>query len=274
MSKNTQPVSIEDLDISKVSFTEPKFSSIPNSTPKIEFCKVGVLYENPDGSRGDLVLTSDPLFSYGLSQLKDPSTKEVISHSMSFVLCDSMPPTEEEQKRLDKLNSLYDMIKSHIYECRKEVKRGSLKEHELLNIKPYSYRKNKDTGENDETKSPLWNIKLKEFKKRMYEGKEIEGKIGCNFYNLDEADEDGYAKLVDDPMILIGKRMRVTPMVKLESLFIGSKIVAIQLKLVEAEFKLEQYGPKRFLKSKVVDKVVKREINEDDDDINADSMIL
>ena len=255
MSKNTQPVFIDELDVSKLIFTEPKFSSIPNSTPKIEFCKIGVMYQNPDGTKGDLVITTkSPMFSYGLSQYKDPISQEVISHSMTFVLCNDMnKQTNEEQERKDKLNALYDKLKEHIYKVRKDIKRGSLKEHELLTLLPYSERKNKETGEIDESKSPLWNVKLKEFKKRIHEGKEIEGKIGCNFYNIEEADEDGYSKLIETPMDLIGKKMDTTPMVKLDSIFIGSKIISIQMRLIECEIKLHPTGPKRYLKTRVKD---------------------
>ena len=252
MSKNTQCIHINDLDVKNIIFQKHNTTSIKNTNPPISFNKVGVLVKNSDGSIGDLVFSMDQMLSYGVQDNINQQTKISNGHTMSLVLTDT-PATESQKNAIDKINQIVEICKDHIMSIKKEVKKVTLERYELKKLNPLFYRRNKETGEIDENKSPMWYVKFWEYKSRVEsDGSIKEAKIMTNFYDIEQSDEYGNSKMINDPTTLIGKQMFVTPAIKLESIFIGSSIISLQFKLVEAEFKIKQTGNRRFLMSKAI----------------------
>lgn len=224
---NTQLTSAFGYDVNNMRFKKPIKGSIPNST--VEFLRLPIGTKNPDGSYGDLIIpTVADLYSFGLSPSENMTTGKIDGYTLSLCLHNREGATDEEKQWVDTFNKIVDHIRKYLIDHRDEIEKYELEAAELKKLNPLYYKKEK--GKIVEGTGPVLYPKVLQNKKNQ--------SITSVFCDQDGNDID--------PMSLLNKRCRVTAAVKIESVFVGSKI-SLQVKVSEAQVKLIDNVPKRLL---------------------------
>lgn len=224
---NTQLNSAFGYDVNNMRFKKPIKGSIPNST--VEFLRLPIGTKNPDGTYGDLVIpTVANLYSFGLSPSENMTTGKIDGYTLSICLHNRDGATEEEKQWVDTFNKIVDHIRKYLIDHREEIEKYELEAAELKKLNPLYYKKEK--GKIVEGTGPVLYPKVLQNKK-------------SNTITSVFCDENGNDI---DPMTLLNKRCRVTAAIKIESVFVGSKI-SLQVKVLESQIKLLDSAPKRLL---------------------------
>jgi len=139
-------------------------------------------------------------------------------------------PTKEEKDFLDTFNKVCEHASDYILQHRDDVGKYELEKADLKKFNPIYLKREK--GKVVEGSSPVLYAKVLQNKKT--------DTITSIFY-----DENGRDI---DPMSLMNKQCYVKGAIKIEGIFIGSK-VSLQVKLHEAEVKLKESGVKRLMRA-------------------------
>lgn len=218
-------------DVKKVIFGEPEVCPIPKSNPPMSYTRINIGTILPNGKTGDLILKTENLFSFGVSENKNLSG-EVDGYSMPLCIYSKDGATDAEMHWLNIFNAIVDKCKNHILDVKDHdnVRKYDLEPSELKKFNPLYYKKEK--GKIVEGVGPILYAKLIQSKKT--------GKMITFF-----SDENGQEIAHTD---LLGKYCYATAAIKFESIYVGSKI-SLQVKLYEASVKIMDMGPKRLLVS-------------------------
>lgn len=227
-ANNTQLTSASGYDTKRMVFSEPQNGTIPGSQPPISYKRINISTLNEDGSIGDLIIPTEELFSFGVSENKDPNSQAVNGHVLPLCLWDRDGATPEQEAWVETFNAVVERCKKHLIKHKEEIEQYELTMNDLKKFNPLYWKKEK--GKIVEGRGPTLYGKLIASKKQ--------GKILTQFYN--ENDE----KL--DPMTLLGKYCYAKSAVKIESIFIGNKI-SLQVKIYESTVRIMENGMKRLL---------------------------
>jgi hypothetical protein len=209
---NVQLSNVSNFNLDKIVFSEAKETNIPGSFR----ITIGVQY--PNGSVGPLIFSTDKVYSFGVQENKSMD-KPVRTTGYSIPLClwNKEGPTEYQTQFIDTIEKVSDYIKKHMLktEVKKTVKKYDLVESDLRKFSPLWYKK--EDGEVVQGRGPM-----------------LYPKLMCNkdlqIYT-DVADQNGNDV---DPLSLLNQKCTVRACVKIESIFIGSKI-SLQVKVIELE---------------------------------------
>jgi hypothetical protein len=249
--KNTVVTTVKDYDTNRMIFTEPTSGSIPDSTPKIEFKRINIQTKNEDGTVGDLVISTSRLFSFGVSENKSQETGKVNGWTFPLCLWSRDGPTEHEKDFTDTFTAIVDKCIEHLVENKEEIEMYDLQKSDLEKSKgglnPLYWKKEKYTDPKTKKVSlrvvpgsgPTLYTKLIYSKKNE--------KFLSQFYNMNDESVN--------PLDMMGKYCYTTSAVKIESIFIGSKI-SLQVKLYEAVVEPTSAGMKRLIQSRPVNRSV------------------
>ena len=226
-SNNTQLTQPNGYKTDRMVFSEPIAGSIPGSTVKYQ--RIMISTTNKDGTIGELILPTDKLFSFGVSENKNPEGV-VNGHVLPVCLWDRENPTKEQKVWVETFNQIVEKCKDHLVENKVAIKQFSLERSDLKKLNPLYWKHDKETGKRVEGMGPTLYGKLIASKKH--------NKILTQF--VDENDKEL------EPMELLGKYCMVRCAVKIESIFIGNKI-SLQVKIREAIVELIDQGMKRLL---------------------------
>lgn len=233
----TQLTSAAGFNTSNIIFSDPQAGSIPDSKPAISFKRINIQTRNPDGSIGDLILETEKLFSFGVSENVNMETGKVNGYVLPLCLYNKDCPSEKEKEWVTTFNNIVDKIKSHLINVRESIDQDDLDERDLKKLNPLYYKKEK--GKIVDGAGPALYAKLMMSKKL--------NKIMTLFINPSNDQEI-------DPLELIGKFGFAKSAIKFESIFIGNKI-SLQIKVHECEYELQQVGFKRLLSARPVSKI-------------------
>ena len=228
-SKNTQLSMIANFDVDNIIFSKPEENVIPNSTPQIKYQRINVSVRNPDGTIGDLILPTDSLYSFGLSENVDANTGKSNGLSMALCMWSKDNPKESEKMWTTVFDKIMEKCKDHVLDVKDDIGKYDLERNDLKKFNPLYWKREK--GKIVEGAGPMLYTKI-------IHSKKLE-KYLTSFYN-EENDEP------IDPMDLIGKSCYATCAIKLESIYIGNKI-SPQIKLMEANIKTLDSNKKRLL---------------------------
>lgn len=249
--KNTVVTTVKNYDTKRMIFTEPTSGSIPDSTPKIEFKRINIQTKNEDGTVGDLVISTSRLFSFGVSENKSQETGKVNGWTFPLCLWSRDGPTEHEKDFTDTFTAIVDKCIEHLVENKEEIEMYDLQKSDLEKSKgglnPLYWKKEKYTDPKTKKVSlrvvpgsgPTLYTKLIYSKKNE--------KFLSQFYNMNDESVN--------PLDMMGKYCYTTSAVKIESIFIGSKI-SLQVKLYEAVVEPTSAGMKRLIQSRPVNRSV------------------
>ena len=229
---NTQLTDPNGFDTKNILFSNPEVKQITNddpSAPKMTYKTIRISARNPDGSRGDLVFGTSELFSFGVSENTEMGSNRVNGYTMPICLWSKDGATPSEEAFVDTFNRTIDRIKRHVLDEKDTIEKYELEEAELKKLNPLYWKREK--GKIVEGLGPTLYAKL------LY--KKDGGKILSDFTHH-ETDAP------IDPMSLVKKYCFVTAAIKIESIYIGTKI-SVQLKLVEAIVRPLDSGPKKLL---------------------------
>lgn len=226
----------------------PTFGTVPNSNPEIKFVKKFFGIKNSDGTEGELVLDTDRLFCFGVSEAKAPDTGILNGYSMAISMYDRDGATERQMRTVQFINVLTDVLKEHLLldETKNETEFYELEAADLKKFNPLYLKK--DKGKVVEGSAPTFYPKLIHFKAgKDKNGKPRDAKMMTKFYLEDEVDDNGDSVEVN-PLDYIGVRFHATTAVKFECIYMSAKTINIQTKATEAEIKAAETGPKRLLR--------------------------
>lgn len=217
---NVQLSPVNNFDVEKIVFSEAKETAIPGSYR----ITIGTKYSN--NSVGPLIFSTDTVYSFGIQENKSLD-KPVRTTGYSIPLClwNKEGPTEHQLQFINTIENVSNYIKKYVLkpEVKKSVKKFDLVESDLRKFSPLWYKK--EDGEIVQGKGPM-----------------LYPKLMCNkdleIYT-DIADQNGNNI---DPITLVNQRCTVRACVKIESIFIGSKI-SLQVKVLELE--VQQQGNQR-----------------------------
>lgn len=176
---------------------------IKNDDDEQEFKKIKISYKNVDGTIGDLIFSApENLFSYGIQELKDTNSGELLGYIMPIILHKKNNPKPDELLFISKLKEIIENSKQ-------EVLKYVSSESDFKRFSPISHL--------SDDKIPILYAKLIFNKKN--------NRIGTYF--IDESTNNEI-----DPLTLVNKKCFITCALKIESIFIGNKLT-IQIKIYE-----------------------------------------
>ena len=253
---NTQLISASGYDVSNMIFSDPIEGGIPDST--IKYKRINISTMNDDGSVGELVLPTERVYSYGVSENINQSTQKVDGYVFPLVLYNKNGASDEEKQFVETFNAIVERCKEYLLENKEELGQYELEKNDLKKLNPIYYKK--DKGKVVEGAPPTLYAKLI-VKKDKKDGNKI---ISVFF------DEETGENI--DAMRLLGTACYAKAAIKFESIFIGNKI-SLQVKLYESEVKPISTGMRRLLpRPKTETKIVVKEeqpIVDLDDDVGS-----
>ena len=232
---NTQLITASSYDTSRMIFSDPVEGNIPDSKPAITYKRINISTTNDDGTVGELVIPTERLYSYGVSENVNMNTQKVDGYVLPLVLYDRDGATEEQRAFVQCFTNIVDKCKEYLLENKEELGQYELEPNDLKKLNPIYYKK--DKGKIVEGAAPTLYAKLI-VKKDKKDG----NKIISVFYDEETGDQV-------NPIELLGKACYSRAAIKFESIFIGNKI-SLQVKLYEAEVKVVSSGTKRLLSNR------------------------
>lgn len=224
--RSNQLAQVGDYDVKRMVFSDPIKGSIPNTT--IVYKRINISTLNKDGSVGDLILPTERLFSFGVSENVNPETKKVSGHVLSLCLFNRDGPSTAEKAWVETFNNIVEHCKKHLIKNKEEIEQYELAMNDLKKFNVLYYKR--DKGRIVEGTGPTLYAKLIASKKH--------NKILSMFFNTDSEPMD--------PLALLGKYCYVKAAIKIESIFVGNKI-SFQVKLYEAEIEMMDAGMRPLL---------------------------
>ncbi len=204
--------------------------------------RIPIKTKYPDGSQGDFILATEECFSFGLAENKDFNNPDVSNgYVLPLNLWDRDGPSPPQKEWYDTFIAIINKCKKHVVSVRNEIGKFDLEEtdSELKKLNPAYIKKDKETGKVVDGRGPTLYVKLfmSSPKKKGPNG-EKDVKIFTRFYDAND-------NLLDHTQ-LMGQRCKVRAAIRIESIFIGSKI-SIQIKLIEACVEMIEQSTKRLL---------------------------
>jgi len=248
MSKKMQLTTASEYDVKNMIFSKPEVNTIPGGSIPISYKRISIGTVYDDGSTGDLILSTERLFSFGVQKQKALEPGKPDTFVMPLCLWTKDAATREERQWTELFDKIVEKCKDHLVDVRDDIGKYDLEKSDLKKLNPL-YWKRGDKGKIIEGVGPTLYIKLiQKNPKKMENGEFSEGKIITNFY-----DEDTDEPL--DPLSLVGKYCYVRGAVKIESIFIGNQI-SLQIKLYEAYVHIVEMGSRRLLSRPVANLTV------------------
>lgn len=228
---DTQIISASSYDVNNIIFSPPNISNIPDS--KLTSKRIHLSTKNPDGTIGELCMSTGQIYSFGVNVNLDQKSKEITGYSMPLCLFNKNGPSDDEKAFVDKMNEIVEKCKDHIIDNKDELEQFTLEKSELkkINNSLYYKRDPKNKAKIMDGVGPTLYAKL------MFDKKK--NKITTSFFN------DITGELIN-PLDLMEKHCYATACIKFESIFIGNKI-SMQIKLYECGVKLIDSGRKPLL---------------------------
>lgn len=224
---------IVEYDLNRLVFTETVAEKIPaapgtEGPPMINY-RIGIQDRRADGKLQDLLIRTEDLFTFGVSESHDQKTGELNGYSLPIPMWNQEGATASQKYFTDLLEVLIlNKIKDHLVAVRKTFKQPDLETRDLRKMKVF-YRKKDDEGSVNPDDPPTWYPKLIVNKRKGL-------KIVSRFYLMDSVDANGNPiELV--PLKLKEKMGRTMAVVKLDSIYVRAEGASLQCKLWEADYK-------------------------------------
>ena len=114
--------SAESFDVNKIIFSKPQDGSIPDSKPAITYKRINISTLNDDGSVGELIVPTERLYSYGVSENTNMDTGKVNGYVLPLVLHDKNGVTNEQKAFVETFNNIVEKCKEYLLENKEESK--------------------------------------------------------------------------------------------------------------------------------------------------------
>lgn len=241
---STQLTDFRDYDVDNLILQLPE--------KRTDFHRIRILTHHLDGTRGDLILSTPRLLTFGLQEQLDPDTQNTIGYQLPLVMWGKNGPGDEEKKFVSTIENVTEACKSFILANKDELDRPTLDQPDLVRLNPLYYKIEK--GEVLRDHAPLLYTKLNIFRH--------DDSIQIRTLFTDEQN-----KTPLDPLQLVNRRCIIQGAIRIESIIVGNKgRPKFQVKLFEARVKFLDSGFKSLLDpGKVYPKNIKTIKNAADD---------
>jgi hypothetical protein len=228
---------IVEYDLNRLVFCETVAEKIPSAVetakPMVNY-RINIQDRRADGKLQDLLVRTEDLFCFGVSESFDQKTGELNGYSLPLPMWNQEGATASQLYFTDFLEKTFlEKVKDHLLTVKKTFKRADLEIGDLKKMKIF-YRKKDDDGAVNPNDPPTWYPKLIASKKKNM-------KIVTRFYQMDESgnsciDESG-DPIELDPIRLKEKWGRAKAVVKIEGIYIRSEGASVQCKVWEADYR-------------------------------------
>lgn len=254
---NTQLVTADGYDTSRIIFHEAVPGSIPDSKPAITYKRIPIETVYDDGTSGPLILSTEEVYSYGVGENTNIETGKVNGFVMPLVLYSRNGPTRLEKAFVETFNNIIEKFKEYLISNKVALDLYDLEMSDLKKLNPIYQKKEK--GKVVEGASPTLYAKLIVSKKQGE-------KIITVFHHAETNEQI-------NPLDLLGKHCRAIAAIKFESIFIGgSSKISVQVKLYECQVTPIDNGFKSLLQQRPVSN--SRVLNESNSKISSNPMSL
>ena len=244
----TQLTTIDNLDFNLIEFSKPEQNNIPGQKVTYSRVRVGI---RKDGELCDLIIPSPAnLTCWGLQENRDMVTQALNGYQLPIALWSNGGAKPEEKEFTDKFNDLCEYIKKHLVENRDELGKYDLEMNDLKKFNPLYWKMEK--GKIVEGRGPTL------YAKCMYDKKNE--KINTIFVNEE-------TQQMVNPLSVLGKHSNVHFALKIEGIFIGTRI-SFQVKLHEVMFRLKETGMRSLLcPNATLSTTFQENVEESDDEV-------
>lgn len=224
-------------------------SKVPNSEPEITFWRVPIYTVNDNKTEGELIMSLEECFSFGVSANKDPTSGALNGYSAAVSMWDRDGASPQQVKATDTITALVERCKDHllsdeVMSAVDKFDKNGLERSDLKKLDPLYWTM--ERGKKVDGKGPTFYPKLIWYKGgKNKKGEDTPARMETIFYSGTEVDEHGDPAEIN-PLDFLGQRFHIKPLVKFESIYIGAKIT-LQCKVYEASTREAEGGKKRLL---------------------------
>ena len=214
---NNSLVSTATFNTSNIVYSKPDVNTIPGQ--KLSYQRIRLNYENGD-NLNDLIIESPAnLLCWGLTEQHDMVSGQLSGYQLPICLWSKNGPTDEEKKFTDMIEEICQHTKQYLVDNRETIGKYDLEMADLKKFNPLYWKMEK--GQRVEDKGPTL------YAKCMYSKKSE--KFNTVFVN-----ENLNSNV--NPLSILNKQCHVKFALKIESIYIGTKI-SLQVKLCEVLFR-------------------------------------
>lgn len=224
------------FDTNDLIFSDAKKAEFmgPGGKP-MNYYRINISTKYPDGKSGDLIFDGDECFSFGITQNKseNEANDKKISYSLAMCLLNRDKPTEKQEALKTVIEEIIEACRRHLdkSDVKRSIAQPKLEYTDTKGMGKIIYQQlDPNTGEPMPDKGPMIYLKL-----INYTTKEGVEKMITQFYDINTGEPIDY-------MMLIGNRCQVIPAIKIESIYIGSGKFCLQVKLWEADVRVNNGG--------------------------------
>lgn len=216
---STQLTDFRDYDVDNLILQLPE--------RKTDFYRIRILTHHLDGTRGDLILSTPRVVSFGLQEQYDES-QNVVGYQLPLLLWGRNGPTEDEKKFIAAIDAITEACKEFIMENKEELDRPTLEYTDLHRLNPLYYKIEK--GEILKDHAPLLYAKLNIMRQQ-------------DSIQIRTLFTDENTKETIDPLQLMNRRCVITGALRIESIVMGTKSrPKFQIKMFEARVRFLDSG--------------------------------
>lgn len=149
MTDNTQLTTItENFNLDNIIFTDVIKCELKakGRGPPIKYQRIPIKVKNDDGTIGDFIVPTSKLFSFGVSENRDPKTDERTGYTLPLCMWNRDGASKEEKEWTDTFDKIVEKCKDHLIDNRKSIQKHDLERSDLKKFNPMYWKKDKDTG--------------------------------------------------------------------------------------------------------------------------------
>ena len=211
---STQITNALGYNTSQMHFSKFETGSIPGSKMTYKRIKIGT--KNEDGTIGDLILKTSELFSFGVHENRDMVSNKVNGYTLPLCMWNKNGASDEEKAWTDTFDSIIEKCKEHVVSVKDDIGQYELEIGDLKKFNPLYWKR--ENGKIVDGRGPTLYVKLISSSKKN-------NAIITIFTDANTGEDI-------DPMSLMKKYCYTENAIKIESIFIGTKI-SLQVKLYE-----------------------------------------
>ena len=210
----------ENITEENILFNEAKEYKIKDS--KIKYKRIPIEVKYPNGKKGQLVVESPFLFSFGVSEKKNQETGKLVGYSIPVCLWSrDSEPNNKEKAFFDVINNLKTLSQQHLENEYGPDLASSLSSPFYYKQIEYTDKKGKKKTKVDESSSPILYAKLIYSEKTKKILSLFKGKEGCDL----------------KPFEYIDRYCNVKLALIFEGIFISNNVTSLQIKVHECYIK-------------------------------------
>ena len=212
--------SYENITQENIIFNETKEYKVKDS--KIKYKRIPIEVEYPNGKKGQLVVESPVLFSFGVNEKKDQNTGKLVGYSIPVCLWSrDSEPNNKEQAFFDIINNVIKFSQQHLENEYGLDLASSLSSPFYYKQIEYTDKKGKKRTKVDESSTPVLYAKLIYSEKSKKILSLFKGKGGRDL----------------NPFKFINQYCNVKLALIIEGIFISKTVTSLQIKVHECYVK-------------------------------------